>query len=356
MQTLIERLRMRIPAYADGFLIQTPVNRRYLTGFKSSAGFLLILKEDAVFLTDFRYVEAAEATVQTVRVERYSKISETFSAYKNKHNLRCLLVEHDQMKIGELERMQAAFQGVKLAYDKKLDELISELRVVKTSEDIHKIRAAQELTEQAFHHILPQIRPGVTERELALEIEFYMRRQGAEGVAFDPIVVSGENSAKPHGVPTDKAIEKGDFVTMDTGAMLDGWHSDMTRTVAVGNPTDEQREIYEIVLRTQETAIRAVRRGADCEQVDAAARTVIRDAGYGEAFGHSTGHGVGMEIHEAPNLAPGSRRILMPGNVVTIEPGIYLNGKFGVRIEDMVVVTETGCKNLTKCPKKLIIL
>lgn len=356
MSTPIERLMRRIPEKVDGALIQSSVNRRYLTGFKSSAGFVLVLPDECIFLTDFRYYESAKAVVKNARVEMYTKVEASFADLKKKYNLNYLLVEHENMKLGTLERMQTAFSGVKLICDTKLDELISEIRIVKTSDELKRIIAAQALTEQAYHYILEKICVGVTERALALEIEYYMRRQGAENIAFDPIVVSGKNSALPHGVPSGKEIEQGDFVTMDTGAMLDGWHSDMTRTVAVGKPSEEQRQVYETVLRAQHCALQAARPGASCGQVDEAARSVIRAAGYGDAFGHSTGHGVGMEIHELPNVAPQNEKILRPGMVLTIEPGIYLSGKFGVRIEDMITITETGHKNLTNCHKELIIL
>ncbi len=356
MENPVERLMRLIPDGVDGALIQTPVNRRYLTGFKSSAGFVLLLKGACIFLTDFRYYESAQKVVKTARVEQYTRLADTFAALKKKYNLRYLLVEHDRLCLGDLERMQTAFEGVKLIYDTKLDEILSDIRIVKTPEELRKIEQAQALTEKAYDHILHKIRPGVTEISIALEIEYFMRRQGAEAVAFDPIVVSGRNSALPHGVPTGKAIETGDFVTMDTGAMVDGWHSDMTRTVAVGRVTEEQRKMYEVVRRAQCCALERIRAGLSCEDADEAARQVIREAGYGEAFGHSTGHGVGMEVHEAPSVAPGNPQLLRPGMVITVEPGIYLSGKFGVRIEDMVIVTEVGHKNLTKCTKDLTIL
>ena len=356
MSNPIERLMRRIPEKVDGALIHSPVSRRYLTGFKSSAGFLLVLPDECIFLTDFRYYESAKRVVKNARVELYTKAGESFAALQKRYNLNYLLVEHEHMELGALERMQTAFSGVKLIYDTKLDELISEIRRVKTPKELQKIMAAQALTEQAYYYIMEKMRVGVTERTLALEIEYYMRREGAEAVAFDPIVVSGANSALPHGVPSEKAVERGDFVTMDTGAMLDGWHSDMTRTVAVGEPSEEQRLVYETVFRAQQSALQTARAGISCAQVDEAARHVIRDAGFGDAFGHSTGHGVGMEVHEAPSVAPDNEEILQSGMVITIEPGIYLSGKFGVRIEDMISITEKSHKNLTKCPKELIII
>ncbi|MFQ8599944.1 MAG: M24 family metallopeptidase [Oscillospiraceae bacterium] len=222
--------------------------------------------------------------------------------------------------------------------------------------EIQKIEQAQALTESTFSHILSVIRAGVTEREIALEMEFFMRRQGADGVSFDFIVVSGNNSSLPHGVPTGKAVEKGDFITMDFGALVDGYHSDMTRTIAVGCVDEEQRRVYDTVLRAQRAALSAIRAGMRCSDADRAAREVIDGAGYAGCFGHGLGHGVGVEIHEAPNLSPRSAEILEPGMVVTVEPGIYIENRYGVRIEDMVVVQKGGCRNLTASPKELIIL
>ena len=211
------------------------------------------------------------------------------------------------------------------------------------------------LTEDGFAHILDYIRPGRTERDVALELEFYIRRQGAEAAAFDFIVVSGANTSLPHGVPTEKPIGSGEFVTMDFGAVVEGYHSDMTRTVAVGAVSEEQERVYDIVLQAQLAALSVLKPGLPCLKGDAAARDVIAAAGFGDCFGHGTGHGVGVEIHEQPRLSPSARgQELQAGNVVTVEPGIYIEGKFGVRIEDMAAITESGCENLTKSPKTLI--
>ena len=237
--------------------------------------------------------------------------------------------------------------------DDTLDKLLRDLRVIKTPEEIQKIKAAQRITDAAFTHILRRIRPGVTEREIALEIEFFMRREGADGVAFDLIVVSGENGSLCHGVPSQKKIEKGEFITMDIGAVLDGYHSDMTRTVALGQISPEQKKVYHTVLEAQIAALGQCRPGVACGSVDKAARDII-EKDYPGTFGHSTGHGVGVEIHEWPRFAPGDKTIARPGMVVTVEPGIYLAGRFGVRIEDMVAITETGYENLTHSPKELI--
>ncbi len=352
----IQRLMERLPAGADAALVVSGHNRRYLTGFPSSAGVVLATRETALFLTDFRYIEAARRAVTGMECVEYSSLKETLVDLARRFSLHCILTEDEGMTVAEQRRFSAMLPDVEWKSG-VLDGLLGELRLVKSPQELEKIKQAQALTEYGFDHILGFIRPGRTEREVALELEFLIRRQGAEGVAFDFIVVSGANSSLPHGVPGDKVIEKGDFVTMDFGARVDGWHSDMTRTVAVGSCSPEQRKVYDTVLRAQKAALSVLRAGLRCVDGDAAAREVIAGAGYGEYFGHATGHGVGVEIHEQPRLSPRSgEEVLSAGSVVTVEPGIYLPGRFGVRIEDMASITEGGCENLTKSPKELLIL
>jgi Xaa-Pro aminopeptidase len=237
-----------------------------------------------------------------------------------------------------------------------VDSLVDKLRETKKEKEIECIKKAQQIAEEAFAHSLELIKPAVSEKDIALALDFYMLSHGAEAVSFDTIVVSGKNSSMPHGVPTDKKIENGDFVTMDFGAVYNGYHSDMTRTVAVGEPTEKQKEIYSVVLKAQKAALSVLKAGVPCSEADKAARDVIEAAGYKEFFGHGTGHGVGIEIHEAPTLSPRSKADLGEGNVVTIEPGIYIPNEFGVRIEDMALITKDGFVNLTSCEKELIIL
>ena len=352
----IEKLAAMLPSGVDAALVTSGHNRRYLTGFPSSAGMVLFTREAAWFLTDFRYIEAARRAVRGMECVEYSSLAETLPAMAARLGLHTVIVEDEGLSMAEYRRLSAMLPDVELKSG-VLDGLLRECRLMKTPEELEKIKAAQALTEYGFEHILPFIRPGRTEREVALELEFLIRNQGAEGVAFDCIVVSGANSSLPHGVPGDKEIEPGDFVTMDFGARVDGWHSDMTRTVAVGSCSEEQRRVYDTVLRAQLAALSVLRAGLPCAEGDAAARNVIRAAGYGDCFGHATGHGVGVEIHEEPRLSPrAGDEILRAGTVVTVEPGIYLPGRFGVRIEDMASITEEGCENLTKSPKELRIL
>lgn len=341
----------------EGALIEAPHNRRYLTGFSSSAGYVLAAGDAAYFLTDFRYMEAAEKKVRDMTCVCYQKPADTIRELLKRHGIHTLYVETSAVSVSQFEIWKKAFPEVTLSAEGVLDGWLDSLRRIKSSDELQKILQAQALTEAGFDHILNFIEAGRTEREIALELEFFMRRQGADGVAFDFIVVSGANSSLPHGVPGDKVVEKGDFVTMDFGALVDGWHSDMTRTVAVGWVDEEQQRVYDTVLQAQEAALQVLKAGLSCHAGDAAARSIIEQAGYGSYFGHATGHGVGVEIHEEPRLSPRcENEFLQAGNVVTVEPGIYLPGKFGVRIEDMAFITENGCENLTKSPKTLRIL
>ena len=235
-------------------------------------------------------------------------------------------------------------------------DLLAELRAVKDPEELEILISAQRIAEKALADILNEIRPGVTEKEIAARLQYLMLHYGAEDKSFDPIVVSGPNGSLPHGVPSEKVIQAGEFVTMDFGCVYRGYCSDMTRTVAVGSVTDEMRRVYDTVLAAQLAGIAAAKAGATGRAVDGAAREVIEQAGYGPCFGHSFGHGVGVEIHEGPNATPSNDKPLPAGAVISAEPGIYLPGRLGVRIEDVLYLTEDGCQNLTLAPKDLLIL
>ena len=235
-----------------------------------------------------------------------------------------------------------------------LSDAIKECRMVKTPEEIEQIQAAQRIAEAALQNVIDWLHVGVTEREIQRKLDFTMLELGAEAMSFPTIALTGARTSMPHGVPSDAAVQAGDFVLMDFGAMVNGYHSDMTRTVCVGTPTEKMKSVYEVVQKAQAAALQAARAGITGKALDATARDIITAAGYGKQFGHSLGHGVGMDIHEYPNAAPSSHVSLEPGNVVTVEPGIYLPGEFGVRIEDFVVITETGCRNLTAVTPDLI--
>lgn len=356
MQT-VKRLQDWLPNGQTAALVATEHNRRYFTGFPATDGYVLATKDNVWFMTDSRYIEAAQNAIKHMEVLCYDKAMPLLLELMQKSGVKTVLIEAE-LPVCEVRRMREGLAPMSIDDSNTLDDEIGGLRMVKTEEELVAVRRAQALTDAGFAYILPRIAIGRTEREVALDLEFEIRRQGAEGVAFEFIVVSGVNSSLPHGVPGDKKIEKGDFITLDFGAKVDGYCSDMTRTVIVGEPNDRQREIYDTVLKAQLASLATVAPGVLCRDADAAARDVITAAGYGERFGHGTGHGVGVQIHEQPRLSPAAPADLRlaVGNLVTVEPGIYIPGEGGVRIEDMVVVTPDGCENLTKSPKELIIL
>ena len=338
-------------------LVFSEHNRLYLTGFPATDGAMLVTADDAALFMDFRYAEAARRVVTVCPVIEFSAISQAVIPWLKEHGIKKLHTETESFTLEEFSHYNKIMQQVngQALPDRLLDNCLREIRMIKTPEEVASIEKAQKITEEAFDYACSLIRPGKTEQEIAVEIEFFMRRKGAEKVSFDLIVVSGANGSLCHGVPSGKVIEEGDFVTMDTGCVVDGYMSDMTRTVAVGHVSEEQRRVYETVLAAQKAAIAAVRPGVRCCDVDKAARDII-EKDYPGTFGHSTGHGVGVQIHEYPRFSKSDATLARPGMIVTVEPGIYLEGKFGVRIEDMVLVTEDGCRDLTHSPKELIIL
>ena len=345
-----------IKTKSECVIISSPENRRYFTGFNSSDGFLVITSDEAIFFTDSRYIEAAQKQITVCKAVLLKRVSETIVPYLKEKNIENIYLETERLTVSELNSLKKAFDFCKVEAKEEIDEIINKLRSVKTEKEVEYIKKAQQIAEAAFEHILKFIKVGVTEKEIALELDFYMLKNGAEAVSFETIAVSGKNSSMPHGVPTDKKIEKGDFITMDFGAVYNGYHSDMTRTVIVGEPTEKQKEVYHIVLEAQKKALSVLKSGVSGVEADKAARDIIDNNGYKEKFGHGTGHGVGIEIHESPNLSPYSKATLEAGNVVTVEPGIYIPDEFGVRIEDMALITEDGYINLTSCEKELIVL
>lgn len=338
----------------EAMLVESGASRRYLTGFASSDGAVVITPQDAVFLTDFRYIEKARATVTACRVEMTTDPMAQIAAVIG--GCDTLYIEPSHTSLQRHAALARALESVTVSTDDRMQRELIALRQRKSAQELDAIRAAQALTDETFSYILERIEAGRTEREIMLDMEFYMRARGSEGVAFDTIVVAGSHSSMPHGVPTDTPIARGDFVTMDFGAVVDGYRADMTRTVAVGDVSDEMRAVYDTVLAAQTAALAVIRPAAVCKEIDAVARRLIDDAGYRGCFGHGLGHSVGLEIHESPAFNMRCDTPLAVGMVMTVEPGIYLDGRFGVRIEDMVVVTADGCDNLTHSEKELIIL
>lgn len=347
---------LRLPDGADCALITSDISRRYFTGMKSSAGLVLVFNDAAYLLIDFRYIEKARNIVKHCEVIEQTNTKEQISELMKKHGAGTIAIEAEDMTLSRMAFYEEKFPEYGFIKNNKLSESISKLRTVKNEKEISKIKSAQIIAEKAFDEVLNFIKPGVTEREISLCLDEYMLRNGAEALSFETIALGGSNTSMPHGVPSDYVIKNGDFVLMDYGAVYDGYHSDMTRTVCVGQPTDKMISVYETVLEAQLEALSFVKAGISCSALDKSARNIIEKSGYGKHFGHSLGHGVGMEIHEAPTASEKSKEQLSENMVLTIEPGIYLPGEFGVRIEDFVVVTEKNCENLTNCPKNLIIL
>lgn len=351
----IQALKKSMKELKGVSLILSEENILYFTGFFSTNGVLLVTGETALFYTDGRYIEAAQNRITSCDdVLLLKTFDESVLPTLKTFNFENIYVEDERLSYARVEKLKKVLPAP--LQTGVLDEIIRKIRKVKIEEQTDKIIAAQRIAEQALEVIKPQIVVGAVERELALELDYTMLRLGAQALSFETIFVSGANSSMPHGVPTDKKIEYGDFVTIDFGAVVDGYHSDMTRTFAVGNVSEKQKDVYETVLRAQLNAIEAIRPGKRCSDMDKIARDVIAQRGYGEFFNHSLGHGVGVEIHEPPYLSAKSEETLEVGNVVTVEPGIYLPGEFGVRIEDMGLVTENGYRNFTKAPKALEIL
>ncbi|MBO5358221.1 MAG: aminopeptidase P family protein [Clostridia bacterium] len=349
------KIQQRLKA-DEAFIVYYGPNRFYLTGFNSSAGVVLVTPQSASFIVDFRYFEKAKKVVKSCNVILSDKIWRQIAEILKDNKIKTLYVENRTISLSEFFALKKNLGGFKISEDTALDDYIYLLRSVKSEGELALMRRAQALTDETFEYILDYIRPGKTEKAIALEMEFYMRRHGSEGVAFDSIVVSGENSSLPHGTPTDREVRQGDFITMDFGAVVGGYCADMTRTVAVGGISEKQGFVYNTVLNAQLEAMKHIKSGAVCKDVDAVARSLIDNNGFEGCFGHSLGHSLGIEVHEAPGFNLRDNTLLERGMVLSVEPGIYLENEFGVRIEDVICVTNDGFENLTKSPKELIIL
>ncbi|PLR68092.1 M24 family metallopeptidase [Bacillus sp. UMB0893] len=351
----LEKMRNRLKELdVDGIFITSSYNRRYMTGFTGSSGVALITDSKAVFITDFRYTEQAAKQVEGFEIVQHKgPILEEVAVQAEKMNIKRLGFEQDDLSFASYSAYKAALKEIEFI---PVSGAVEKLRLIKSAAEIKILKEAAEIADAAFKHILTVIRPGIREIEAANELEFFMRKQGAVSSSFDIIVASGHRSALPHGVASEKEIEKGDFVTMDFGAYYKGYCSDITRTIAVGDPSDELKKIYSIVLEAQLRGMKGIKAGMTGIEADALTRDYISENGYGEYFGHSTGHGLGMEVHEGPSLSMKSETVLEPGMVVTVEPGIYIPQLGGVRIEDDTIVKEAGNESLTHSPKELIIL
>ena len=356
MNERIKKLISNLPETIDAALITSQVNRQYFSGFLSSNGVLLITKRNARLLVDFRYFEAAKREVQDLDVLLLKNEGEQI------HKLLC---DDGSMNIG-FESKYATVQdylywkkslfSLKLELNNPLSELISRQRRIKSAHEIALMKDAQKIADRCFEEILNMIKPGVFEKEIALQLSCYMRKMGADKEAFDIIALTGSSTSMPHGVPSDRAVVNGDFFLMDFGVSYRGYCSDMTRTIAVGYADDEKQKVYQTVFYAQKAALNAIKIGNSCKIVDEAARGHIDRSGYQGCFGHSTGHSLGLEIHEEPSFSYASPDFVESGLVMSVEPGIYIDGSFGCRIEDVVYITEQGAESLTRAPKELIVL
>lgn len=338
----------------DAILITNPYNRRYLSDFTGTSGYLLVTLDKAILITDFRYIE--QATNQTSDFEVVEHIGPILAEVKNQlhtYQVKRLAFEENDVTFKEYTDFTHEFTNVKLI---PTHNIVENIRIIKTPEELAVMQVAADIADHAFTEILNYIKPGVKEIDVANELERLMRAEGATSSSFDIIVASGYRGALPHGVASEKVIKSGELITMDFGALYQGYCSDITRTIAVGEISDELTEIYDTVLQAQLLGVSGIKAGMSGKEADALTRDYITEKGYGEYFGHSTGHGLGLEVHENPRLASSAETILEENMVVTVEPGIYVPDVGGCRIEDDIVVTKEGNKRLTHSDKELIIL
>ncbi len=339
----------------DGLLLTSRYSRHYGAQFDIAEGVAIVTKKGCRYFTDSRYIESAENGIQgfeVLEVNAENSYTKRLNDAIADFGVGKLGFEENYLTVAEYKEYEEKLYAKLVAYNGK----IAGFRGVKEGYELERMRKAQAITDAAFTEVLTRIQPGMTEKELCAELIYCLLKNGGEGLSFDPIVVSGPNTSLPHGVPGERRIREGDFVTMDFGVLYQGYCSDMTRTVAIGYATEEMKEVYHTVLRAQTAAIEATHPGVTGKEIDKVARDVIEQAGYGKYFGHGYGHSLGLEIHESPNCNPKGEQVMVAGNVTSAEPGIYLPGRFGVRIEDVVIFTEDGCENITKSPKNLIIV
>lgn len=336
----------------DAVYVNSPENHFYMSEFNNPDGYLFITKTDCYVFADSRYIEAAKAEANSnckVCLPGEPTVAEIVA----EQGIKVIGFENNRMTVADYEGLKASLKDYSVEFA-PMNNFFTEIRSIKTAEEVEYIVTAQRIAEGAFDHICKVLKYDMTEKEVAAELEYYMKKHGSEKESFDTICVSGTASSRPHGVPRPVKLERG-FLTMDYGAMINGYHSDMTRTVVIGKADDAMKHLYNTVLSAQKAAMEAVKPGVKNMEIDNIARTIIYGAGYEGKFGHGLGHGVGLEIHEMPmvNMRAGDR-ILQVGEVITDEPGIYLEGKYGCRIEDMILVTEDGYKCLTNCPHEII--
>ena len=338
-----------------GLLLTSRFSRHYGAQFDIAEGVAIVTAKGCRYFTDSRYIESAQKGIrgfEVIEMNRVNPYNQLLNQAIEEFGVTKLGYEENYLTVSEFMDYEKNLKAQLVPMHKE----ISGFRAVKEEYELERIRKAQRITDAAFTEVLTRIEAGMTEKELAAELIYCLLKNGGEGLSFEPIVVSGPNTSLPHGVPGDRRLREGDFITMDFGAVYQGYCSDMTRTVALGNASDEMRRVYDTVLKAQLAGIAATKAGVTGKEIDAAARGVIAEAGYGAYFGHGYGHCIGMECHEMPACSPGGQHSMEVNMVSSAEPGIYLPGKFGVRIEDLVVIQADGCENLTQSPKNLIII
>ncbi len=355
MTDRIDTIRQLAAAHdTDGVVIAHPADLRWAVGFTGSNGLLAVTERGAWFVTDGRYTSQAAAEVEGADVAvAPGALAEFASERGYLDGAQRIAVQSDRLTVAAFETLQEAVPDAELV---PVKDLLAEAVAAKTPGEVEAVRQAQALTCDVFSAILPTVQPGMSEQAIAAEIVYQHLKRGASAMSFEPIVAAGPRGALPHARPSSRPLNPGELVVIDMGGVLDGFCSDVTRTVAVGEPAEDAREAYAVVQRAQRAAIDAARAGLTGRQLDTVARSVIADAGLGDAFSHSLGHGVGLDVHEWPRLSQQVEHVLPAGATVTVEPGVYLEGRFGVRIEDVVVLREDGCDNLTPLPTDLLVL
>ena len=355
MTTRVDTLRQLAAAHdADGVVITHPADLRWAVGFTGSNGLLATTERGAWFVTDGRYTAQAAAEVAGAEVAVAPGPLALYASERGcLDGARRVAVQSDRLTVSALESLQEAFPDVEWV---PVKELLVEAVAAKTPAEVEAVRQAQALTCDVFSAVLPTVQPGMSEQAIAAEIVYQHLKRGASAMAFEPIVAAGPRGALPHARPSSRTLNPGDLVVIDMGGVLDGFCSDLTRTVAVGEPAEDARDAYAVVQRAQRAAIDAARAGLTGRQLDTVARDVIAGAGLGDAFSHSLGHGVGLDVHEWPRLSQQVEHVLPAGATVTVEPGVYLEGRFGVRIEDVVALRDDGCDNLTPLPTDLLVV
>ncbi len=353
--TNLEKYLTLLDGEVDGLLLTSRFSRHYGACFDIAEGVAIVSKRGCRYFTDSRYIESAQNHISGFDVREMNRQNPYTSLLNDaiaEFGIARLGFEEEYVTVAEFKRFEEKLNVELVPFHDK----IAGFRAVKEPYELERMRMAQKITDKAFAEVLPRIRVGMTEKELAAELVYCLLKNGGEGLSFEPIVVSGPNTSLPHGVPGERRLQEGDFITMDFGVIYQGYCSDMTRTVALGYATEEMRTVYDTVLKAQLAGLSVTRPGVTGKDIDAAARQVIADAGYGSYFGHGYGHCLGMEVHEMPSCSPSGTTVMEKNMVSSAEPGIYLPGKFGVRIEDVVIFTDEGHENITASPKNLIII